>query len=287
MLAADQKIDDRDGQHDQKQHHRSRRRIGGVAAGIAVEHVVDIANQRVHFGRVQVGAENGNRIGVGLESTDKAGDHQVKYRGRDHGQRDPGKHPPFGGAVHGGGIVEILPHRCQSTGQHQNFKGHDHPDRIKAQHEHLRPVGAVYKVHRTYPEPGEQQVYEAVGIGRLLEQQHKYQTHRQGVCHIGQEEDGLIKLSQRLDVAQPQADQQRKTGRQRHGDHHQNKGVFQSLEKVGVMEDVGEIIKAYAVGGLGGGIVSLFQRINEHIDQRIDQKQSQKDQRRQQVQPAL
>ena len=74
MLPADEQVDAGDGQHDGKQDDGRRRRVGGVAAAVAVQHIVDIAHDGVHLRRVQIHTEQCHRIAVGLERTDETGD---------------------------------------------------------------------------------------------------------------------------------------------------------------------------------------------------------------------
>ncbi len=90
-LAGDKQVDAGDGQHNDEQDDGRRRGVRGIAAAVAVEHVVDIAHNGVHPRGVQIRAEKGHRVAVGLESADKAGDHQVDDHGGDHGQGDAGK----------------------------------------------------------------------------------------------------------------------------------------------------------------------------------------------------
>ena len=57
MLLADDEIDACDGQHDGKQDDGRRRRIRRITAACAIEHVVNIANDGIHFGCIQVCAK--------------------------------------------------------------------------------------------------------------------------------------------------------------------------------------------------------------------------------------
>ncbi len=100
--------------------------------------------------------------------------------------------PDAGGAVHPGRLVVVLVDRGQGAGEHQDLKGHDHPDGIKAQDEHLGPVGTVDKVNGFSAEKPDHQIDQSVGVLRLLEKDHKHQPYRQSVGHIGQEVYGLV-----------------------------------------------------------------------------------------------
>ena len=147
MLFADQQIDAGDGQDDGKQQDRRSGSIGRISATVAVEHVVDVAHDGVHPGGIQIGAEQGDCVGVGLERTDEARDDQIEDHGGDHGQCDLREHPETGSAVHSCRIVVHGVHTGESTGQDQNLKRHNDPDGVKAQHEHFRPVGPVDEIH--------------------------------------------------------------------------------------------------------------------------------------------
>ena len=81
MFAAHQEIYDRDGEHDDKQQHGRGRCIGRISAAVAVEHVIDIADDGVHTRRIEVYAKDGNCVTVRLKGTYEAGDHKVE----DHG----------------------------------------------------------------------------------------------------------------------------------------------------------------------------------------------------------
>ena len=115
MLLADQQVNTGDGQHDGEQDDGGSRSIGRITAGVAVEHIVDITNDGIHFSRIQIGAKEGNRIGICLERADEAGDDEIKQGGGDHGQGDLREDSPFGSAVHLGGIVVGLIHRSKSA----------------------------------------------------------------------------------------------------------------------------------------------------------------------------
>ena len=201
MLFADQQVDTGDGQDDGEQQDRCRGSVGRISAAVTVEHIVDVAHDGIHLRGIQVRTEECHSITVGLECADETGDDQVEHHGGDHGQRDFRKHPETGGAVHTGCIVVHGIHTGQGTGQDQNLKRHNDPDRVKTQHEHFRPVGSVDEVHGTAAEKLNQQVDQTVGVGSLLEQDHEDQTHGQRIGYVRQEKYGLEQIPQRLDGA--------------------------------------------------------------------------------------
>lgn len=81
VFFAHQQIDAGNGKDDGKQYNGRRRRVGGEAAAVAVEHVVDVAHNGVHARRIQIRAEQRHRITVRLERADEAGDYQIKNIG--------------------------------------------------------------------------------------------------------------------------------------------------------------------------------------------------------------
>ena len=81
VLFADEQVDAGYRKHDNKHNYCRRRGKRGITARIAVKHIVDITDDRVHFVRVQICSEQRNSITVRLEGTDKAGDYEVKQCG--------------------------------------------------------------------------------------------------------------------------------------------------------------------------------------------------------------
>ena len=124
MLLADHQINAGDGQNDGKEDDRRRRSEGRITAAVAIEHVVNITYDGVHFRCVQIGTEDGHRVRVGLERTDKACDNQVEYGGGDHRQGDPGEDPCSGSAVHTGSRVVAFIHGGQRPCEDQHLEGH-------------------------------------------------------------------------------------------------------------------------------------------------------------------
>ena len=116
VLFAYQQIDAGDCEHNDKQDDCRCGCVGRVAAGVAVEHVVDIAHNGVHARCIQVRPKECHRVGVGFKSADKAGDNQVKDHRGDHRQCDAVKDAPAPGAIHARGIVIILVHRGECAG---------------------------------------------------------------------------------------------------------------------------------------------------------------------------
>lgn len=229
MLPADEQVDTGDGQDDGEQQDRRRRCVGGITAAVAVQHVVDITHNGIHFRRIQVCAEQCHRVAVCLKGADESRDDQVEDGGRDHRQGDLSENTEPGGAVHSGGVIIYLIDGSQGAGQDQDLKRHDHPDRVEAQDKHFRPVGTVNEVHGTASEPVDQQIDQAVRVGCLLEQDHKYQSHSQSVGDIGQEVDRLEQFLQWPDGAQRQRDQQRQPCGKGHRNDHQYKSIFHRL----------------------------------------------------------
>lgn len=287
MLFAGEQIDACDGQYDQKQKDSRRGGVGRITAAVPVEHVVDVAHDSVHLRRVQVGAEQGHHVAVGFERSDKPCDDQIEHHGGDHRQRDLPESPPSGSAVHFGGLVIILVDGGEGACQNQDFEGHDHPDRIKAEHKHFRPVGARDKVHRLPAEETDDQVDKTVAVGRFLKQNHEHKPHRQRVGHIGQKIYGLKELPECPDGMKAHGDQDGDRGGQRHGDDHEQKCVFESLQKVGIMEHIGVVVQADAEVGLRRRVITLLKGVDKDVDQRVHHEGPQKKERRQQIEPAL
>ena len=287
VLPAHQQVDAGDGQHDGEQNDGCRRCKGRIAAGVTVQHVVDIAHHGVHLGGVQVGAEQGHRVAVRLECADEAGDDQIEDHGGDHGQGDAGEDAPAGRAVHAGGVVVVLLHRGQRTGEDQDLEGQHYPHGVEAQDEHLSPVRPIDKIHAGAAEPVEHHIYQPIGVGGLFEQNHENQTHRQRIGDVGQEIHRLEQAPQLFDGAEPQRDEEGKAGGHRHGDDDQDEGVFQCLQKVGVPQHVAVVEQAHTGKCLGRGIVPLLKGVHEHVHQRVDHEHAQKGDGGQQIEPAL
>ena len=201
MFPAHQQIDTGDGEYNCKQDDSRRGRIGGIAAAVAVQHVVHIAHDGIHLGSIQIGPKQSNRVAVCLECADEAGDDQIEDHGRDHGNRNLSEDPKTAGAVHFRRIVVHLVHAGQSACEDQDLEGHYNPHGIETQHKHFCPVRAVNEVNGAAAEQVDQEIHHSVGVRRLLKQDHKYQAYGQGVCHIGQEVHGLEQIPQRLDGA--------------------------------------------------------------------------------------
>ena len=78
MALADHQIDAGDSQHNSKEDDGRRRSIGRVTTGIAIEHIVDITDDGIHAGGIQVSAKQCNRVALGLKFADEAGNDQIK-----------------------------------------------------------------------------------------------------------------------------------------------------------------------------------------------------------------
>ena len=138
-----------------------------------------------------------------------------------------------------------------------------------------------------HPEPAQDQIHKTVGVRGLLEQNHKDQAHGQGVGHIGQKIHRLIQIPQLPDRTEAHGNQKRQPGGHRHRDHHQNEGILQRLEKIGVVEDIGIVVDAHALIGLGRKVIGFLKGIDKHVNKGINHKDPEKDHGRQQIHPAL
>ena len=54
---------------------------------------------------------------------------------------------------------------------------------------------------------------------------------------------------------------------------------------IGIVEHIGIIVRTNAKIGLGGGVIALFKRVDEHINEGVDHKATQEQHCRQQVEP--
>ncbi len=199
ILLADRKVDRGNGQDDDKEYDRRGGSKGGIAAALAVKHIVDITDDGVHVRDIEICAEKRNRVAVRLECADKAGNYKVEKRRRDHRQGYLRKYAEFRRTVNPRGVVVILIDGCKRAGQDQDLKGHYDPDRVKRQDEHLCPVWSADEVDRRHPEEAEKDIYKSVRIIGGLEKYHEYQTDCQCVCDIGQEIYRLEELAQSRD----------------------------------------------------------------------------------------
>ena len=209
VLLADQQIDARDGEHDDKEHDSRGRGIGREAAAVAVEHIVNVADDGVHLCGVEVGAEERDGVAVCLESADKARDDEVKERGRDHREGDLCEHSPLCGAVNARGVVIILIDRGKCACQYQDLERHNDPDGVDAENEHLCPVGTVDEVDRGAAEEVDQQIHHSVGVRRFLEKDHKNESDREGVGDVGEKIYSLKELAELFDRSKRDRDEKR------------------------------------------------------------------------------
>ena len=74
VLLADQKVYAGYGQYDEEEDYGGGRGVGRESSAVTVEHILDIADDGVHLGGVEVCAEKGDRVAVRLECADKSGD---------------------------------------------------------------------------------------------------------------------------------------------------------------------------------------------------------------------
>ena len=59
MAPAYQEIDASDGKHNGEKNQCCCGGVGRIASGVAVEHIIDVAHDRIHAGRVQICSEQG------------------------------------------------------------------------------------------------------------------------------------------------------------------------------------------------------------------------------------
>ena len=78
MFFADKQVYAGYSQHDCKKYNRCRGSVGRITAAVSVKHIINITYDSIHFGGIQVRAEEGNGVAVCLESTDESCDYQVK-----------------------------------------------------------------------------------------------------------------------------------------------------------------------------------------------------------------
>ena len=199
VLLADHQVDARDRKHDDKEQYRRRGCIGRESAAVTVEHIVNVADDGIHLRGIKIDAEERDRIAVRLERADKARDYEVKERGRDHRKRDLREHTPLCCAVNEGGVIIILIDRGKRARQNQNLEGHNDPNGVEAEDQHLCPIRSVNKIHRLTAEEVDQHVHHTVRVRRFLEEDHKNETDREGVGNVRQKIDGLEELAERLD----------------------------------------------------------------------------------------
>ncbi len=199
VLLADKKINTGYSQNDDKQNNCCGRGKGRISATVAVEHIVDVAYYGVHLGGVKVRAEEGHRVAVRLERSDKTCDDKVEYSGRDGGESDMRKHSSLAGAVNARRIVIRLRNGGNSACKDKYLKWHNDPDRIETKNKHFCPIGTVDKVDGRDAEHAEKGVYKSVVIHRGLKEYHKHESDRQCVGHVGQEEYGLEGLAKLID----------------------------------------------------------------------------------------
>ena len=287
VLLADQQVDARDGEHDDKKNDRRGRGIGGEAAAVAVEHIVNVADDGVHLCGVEVGAEERDGVAIRLESADKARDDEVKERGRDHREGDLCEHSPLCGAVNARGVVIILIDRGEGTGQYQNLERHNDPDGIDAENEHLCPVWTFDKIDRGAAEKVDKQIHHSVGVRSFLEKDHKNESDREGVGDVRKEINRLEKLAELFNRSKRNRDDKRESRRHRHGDDNENEGVLHRLQEIGIAQYVLIIIKSRAEKGLRRRVVALLEGVNEHVDERVDHKYAQKQNGGKQIEPRL
>ena len=78
VLFADQQIDNGDGQDYHEQNDSRRRGKGGISSAVSVEHIVDVADDGIHLGDVELSTEERDGIAVRLERAYESRDNEVK-----------------------------------------------------------------------------------------------------------------------------------------------------------------------------------------------------------------
>ena len=129
------------------------------------------------------------------------------------------------------------------------------------------------------------QVDQTIRVRSLFEQDHEDQADGQSVGDIRQEVNGLIKLAQLFDRGQHHRQKKGQSGRDGDGDDNDQKGVFNGLQKIRIMQHIGIVVPADSEIALRSGVIALLEGINENIDQRVYHKHAQEDQGGQQIQP--
>ena len=265
VLLADKKINTGYSQNDDEQNNCRGRCKGRISSAVAVEHIVDVAYYSIHLGGVKIRAEEGHRVAIRLERSDKACDNKVEYSGRDGGKSDMRKHSSLAGAVNARRIVICLRNGGNSACKDKYLKGHNDPDRIEAKNKHLCPIGTVDKVDGRDAEHTKKCVYKSVVIHRGLKEYHKHEADRQSIGHVGQEEYGLEGFTKLIDRAKRKRDKKRKSRGQRNGDKYEYQGVLHSLQEIGIAQNVAVIIKSYTEEGLGRRVIALLKGVDKHV----------------------
>ena len=208
FFLADDKINTGYSKNDAEENNCRRRGEGGITATVTVEHIVNVAHDSVHTRGIKICTEEGNRIAIGLECSDKSGNYKIKNGGRNHRQCYFSEHTSLGGSVNTSRIVICLRHRRNRACENKNLKWHNHPDGVKTKHKHLRPVWTVDKVDSRHTEKTKQSVHKSVVVNGGLKEYHKHQANRQGISYVRKEIQCLEKLAKLFDRAEPERNKQ-------------------------------------------------------------------------------
>ena len=128
VLFADGEVYDGYRQNDQEQNNRRGGCERRIAAAVPVKHIVDISDDRVHFGGVKFCAEQRDRVAVGFERTDKAGYDQIKNHRGDHRDGDFEKGSGFRRIVDTRRVIVIFIDGSECACEDQYFERKDDPD---------------------------------------------------------------------------------------------------------------------------------------------------------------
>ncbi len=192
------------------------------ALEVALKCVINEADHRIKsaciVGRTHIFTENTDDAGVFLKTADKAGDNNVCQHGGQQRYGDSGKYTGTGGAVDLGSIVVLLVDALQATQQNKDLKGQGIPNNIDDHNNDVCAVAGtcIDPVDGFTAKKLNDVVNNAPGIciaafgTEADDVKHSGQHHADGdgVGDIGQEEDGLQKLLQRLDGVERHGDQQ-------------------------------------------------------------------------------
>lgn len=263
--------------HDYEENDSRRRCVRGIASALTVEHIVYVTYYCVHLCYVKVASEEGNRIAIRLECADKTGDYEVEEHRRDEGNSDLREHSEAAGAVNPCRIIIVGVDRGDSACEYEYLEGENDPHRVEAKHEHFCPIRAGDKVDGLHTEKTKHRVNKSCRMVGFLEKKHKYETYRQRIGNVGQEENRLEKIAELLYAGKTKGNKQGKKSRYGNCYDNQNKGILHCLNKEGVVQHVKVVVDTYSEESSRCGIEALLKGINENVDQGVNQEYSEKD----------
>ena len=185
------------------------------------EVIVDIVDDGVHV----VGAGHRARIveqaddgGVFLEGADEGSDDDIEDLGRHQRNGHAPERLGLAGAVDLGGVVVLGIDALETGEEDEDLERDRRPDDVDAKRNHGRPSLRAGDPHDIAVE---EIVDDAVGI------EHDGEDHADGdgVCDIGEEEDGLEELLEPLQRIEADGDEKGDEGRKRDGDQDDDEGV--------------------------------------------------------------